>query len=353
MDFDFDFDWDLDDWDIDIDILLMLQHFRNGGGGIFADFLSRMTYLAESKTVLVIMAIIYWGVSKRFGSFLLMGWNANRLVNGFLKITVCAYRPWIRDTRIVPFGHATRTATGYSFPSGHSTNAASLYGGGALWKDFPRTLRLLFGVVVVLVPISRLYLGVHTPQDVLCGIGIGLSVMYLTSKMMRKLENVSARDWIVAALGIALAAALGAYAAGKPYPADYRDGKLLVDGMKMAIDTFKCVGWVSGFSIGWLLERRFVGFSTDVPGVRKATRVMAGMLGYYALSLILVPLIRQYFAGAAATVASCFLQMFYIVFLFPLVFKCFEGRKKQTAEAIPARRDIDPAPAGRKPAPEK
>ena len=140
---------------MDIDILLRLQAFRNGAGGVLADFLSEMTYLGESGTVLVIMAIIYWGISKRFGTFLLMGWSANRLVNGFLKITVCAYRPWIRDARILPFGDATVTATGYSFPSGHTTNTASVYGGGMLWKRFPKGLRLMLGLMVVLVGFSR------------------------------------------------------------------------------------------------------------------------------------------------------------------------------------------------------
>ena len=236
---------------MDMEILLHLQQFRNGTGAIFADFLSKMTYLADSKTALLIMAVIYWGISRKFGTFLLMGWNANRLVNGFLKITVCAYRPWIRDPRIVPFGKSIGTATGYSFPSGHSTNAASLYGGGMMWKKFPGILRVLFGFLVVLVPFSRLYLGVHMPQDVLFGTGIGLLVMWLTLKMTELLENHPEKDWIVPVIGITLALALGVYAASKPYPADYdANGILLADGAEMAYDTFKCVGWVSAYLTG-------------------------------------------------------------------------------------------------------
>ena len=313
---------------MDIDILLLLQEFRNGIGGVFADFLSKMTHLADSKTALVIMAVIYWGISKKFGTFLLMGWNANRLVNGFLKITVCAYRPWIRDARIVPFGNSVKTATGYSFPSGHSTNAASIYGGGMLWKDFPGILRILMAVIVILVPFSRLYLGVHTPQDVLCGTAFSLLTMWLILKLMRGLENHPEKDWIVLGIGILLSIALGAYAGFKPYPADCNaKGELLVNGMKMARDTFKCVGWVSGFLIAWILERRLIGFSTDIPGVVKATRIVAGLLGHYAVSLILVPLVKGWLAGTPGTVASCFIQMFYIVFLFPLIFNSLEKRQ--------------------------
>ena len=325
------FDWD--DWDFDIDILLMLQDFRNGIGDVFAGFLTKMTYLAELQPVLVIMAVIYWGCSKRFGSFLLLGWNANRLVNGFLKITVCAYRPWIRDARILPYGHSIETATGYSFPSGHSTNAASIYGGGMLWKDFPGILRILLAVIVILVPFSRLYLGVHTPQDVLCGTAFSLLTMWLILKLMRRLENHPGKDWVVAGIGIILSIALAAYAGFKPYPADYdAKGKLLVDGMKMARDTFKCVGWVSGFLVAWILERRLVSFSTDIPGVVKATRIVAGMLGYHILNLILIPLLKKCLGPGAFAVAASFLQMFYIVFFFPLIFSVFEKWQKRRSK---------------------
>ncbi|MBE6373391.1 MAG: phosphatase PAP2 family protein [Lentisphaerae bacterium] len=334
MGFDWD-DWDFDwnDWDFDIDILLGLQQFRNGIGEVFADFLAQMTWLAESKTVLVIMAVIYWGCSKRFGSFLLLGWNANRLVNGFLKITVCAYRPWIRDARIVPYGHSIRTATGYSFPSGHSTNAASVYGGGMLWKSFPGILRILMAVIVILVPFSRLYLGVHTPQDVLCGTAFSLLTMWLVLKLLRWLETHPGKDWIVPGIGIILSIALAAYAGFKPYPADYdAKGKLLVNGMTMARDTFKCVGWCSGFLIAWILERRLVGFSTDIPGVVKATRIAAGMLGYYILNLIFIPLLRNGLGPGTFAVAASFLQMFYIVFFFPFIFSVFEKWQKRRIE---------------------
>ena len=117
---------------MDIEILLALQQFRNGVGEILSDFLLKMTFMGELNTVLVIMAIVYWAVNKELGTYLLMGWSGNRLVNGVLKVTVCAYRPWIRSADIVPYGNSMETATGYSFPSGHTMNAATVYGGVAV-----------------------------------------------------------------------------------------------------------------------------------------------------------------------------------------------------------------------------
>lgn len=46
---------------------------------------------------------------------------------------------------------------------------------------------------------------------------------------------------------------------------------------------------------------------------------MNGLLGYYAVSLIVVPFVKGLLPGAAGTVVSCFVQIFYVVFLFPLV----------------------------------
>ena len=303
---------------MDIDILLALQEFRNGAGAFLADFFSKMTFLGELHTVIVIMAAVYWCVNKDFGAYLLMGWSGNRLVNGVLKVTACAYRPWIRDARIVPYGNAITTATGYSFPSGHTMNAATVYGGITVRKDMPGGLRIIAGLIVVLVAFSRIFLGVHTPQDILVGAIAGMLIMWLTARLMNWIRSHPDKDWIIVCVGIALSVGVALYAGLKPYPEDYgTDGKLLVDGAKMANDTFKSVGWCAAFLVGWVLERRFVRFSTDVPVITKMQRLVTGLLSYYAVSLILVPLLKSWIPGAAGTIISCFMQMFFISFLFP------------------------------------
>ena len=310
---------------MDINILLALQDFRNGAGAFLAGFFSKMTWLGELNTALIIMALLYWCVSKDFGAYLLMGWSGNRLVNGMLKVTVCAYRPWIRDARVVPYGDSITTATGYSFPSGHTMNAATVYGGGAVRKDLPRVLRIVLGLLVLLVAFSRNYLGVHTPQDVLVGAAAGILVMWLTVKLMEWVKIHPEKDLLVVCIGVGLAIAVAIYAAVKPYPVD-KDaaGKVLVEGAKMANDTFKGVGWCAAFLTGWILERRFVQFSTDIPMVKRFTRLAVGLLSYYAVSLIFVPAVKNWISGAPGTFVSCYLQMLYVAFIFPWILKRFE-----------------------------
>ena len=323
---------------MDIRYLLLLQEFRNGPGAILAAFFAKMTFLGELTTALFIMAAIYWCIDKELGTYLLMGFSGNRLVNGVLKVTVCAYRPWIRDPAIVPHGDAITTATGYSFPSGHTMNAATVFGGGAVRKDFPARLRVMLGLMVVLVAFSRNFLGVHTPQDVLVGMIAGTLVMYLTYRLMTWLGDHPEKSTLVCVIGLVLAAAVALYAGLKSYPQDYDSaGKLIVDGAKMANDTFKGVGWCSAFLVGWILERRFVRFSTDIPLTAKLTRLTYGLVSYYAVSLILVPLIKDWIGGPVGTLVSCFLQMFYISFCFPLVIKYLEKQEvhQEAPESLP------------------
>lgn len=157
----------------------------------------KMTFFGEINVVLILMAVIYWSVSKEFGTYLLMGWSGSRIVNGFLKVTACVYRPWIRDPRILPYGGSMTTATGYSFPSGHSMNASSLYGGGAVRKELPRALRCVLGIILALVAFSRIYLGVHAPQDILAGTAAGLFVMWLTFRLTLRLKSHPEKDLVV------------------------------------------------------------------------------------------------------------------------------------------------------------
>jgi len=324
---------------MDMSILLGLQDFRNGSGGFLAEFMKKMTFLGELNTTLVLLAILYWCIHKELGTFLMMGWCGNRLVNGALKVTACAYRPWIRDARIVPYGDSMTTATGYSFPSGHSMNAGSLFGGTAVRPGTTWGPRVLLFIVVALVGFSRMFLGVHTPQDVLVGIAASVLVMWLTAKLMKWIAKHPEKDWIVVVVGLGLSALLAVYAAVKPYPADYdANGQLIVDGAKMANDTFKAVGWTVGFLIGWILERRYVGFSTDVSLMKKLPRAVAGLLGFYAVSLILMPWIKQWIPGPAGTTVSCLVQMLYISFGFPWCIKHIEkeGRFSKKSKILPS-----------------
>ena len=97
-----------------------------------------------------------------------------------------------------PTFHRLIEEAGYSFPSGHSMGAFAMYGILAylLWRHVPsawgRTLMIAIGLALTLcIGISRIYLGVHYPSDVIggyliSGAWIGLSIEVFERTVRRK-----------------------------------------------------------------------------------------------------------------------------------------------------------------------
>jgi undecaprenyl-diphosphatase len=106
---------------------------------------------------------------------------------GFLKAIVKAPRPFQVIESIE--GKRVQTATGYSFPSGHTTGAASFYSSvAATYKK--RALSILCALLILLVGLSRMYLGVHWPLDVFGGLALGITGTALLLPLFSRLyEN--------------------------------------------------------------------------------------------------------------------------------------------------------------------
>ena len=168
---------------MDIEYLLLLQKFREATNGILTPFLENLSLFAVAW-LFVIPTFIYWCTDKKAGLYTLFSYYAAIAANAAVKLTACVYRPWIRDARIVPAGDAIATATGYSFPSGHTSTAVPIYGGLAV--TFGKKHREISAVCVILALLtmfSRNYLGVHTPQDVLVGCAIGCLSLFICAKI--------------------------------------------------------------------------------------------------------------------------------------------------------------------------
>lgn len=319
---------------MDINYLLLLQSFREATGGILNPFFEAVTKLGETSIVMLFIGIIYWGFDKRKGIFLMFSLYTNRIVNGFLKITACVYRPWIRDARIAPVPEAQADATGYSFPSGHTANAVSVWGGCALAdkqsRKIPKWLRIVLVIFVLLIGFSRNYLGVHTPQDVIVAMLVGAAVLFFMAKLMQVLDRRPDLDIWVALGGTLLCVLLIVYAMLKSYPADYAaDGSVIVEGSKMAVDSFKNAGMGIGFFLGWLIERRFVKFSTDGNRGEQAFRLLFCIFTYCLLDEFsgeaAKALINVGFAEGLAKALMQFICVFYFVAGGPAIVKLLTG----------------------------
>lgn len=308
---------------MDIDYLLWLQTIRQALGTYADLFFNVISFIGIAAVAVAVY--VYWCRDKQKGKFLMASFVIGSSLNSTLKDTICAYRPWKRDARIVPSSMALSTAGGYSCPSGHTITAATVFGGIA-WKDHQNKKRM-WGMIILtlLIGFSRNYLGVHTPQDVLIALAEGVLVLFLVAKLFAWYPKKQRNDTVLLLIGLAIAAVLIAYTLLKSYPMTYEDGALLVDPVDMQADAMKTYGMLVGGTIGWYLEKKYVAFATENMSGRKQTiRLIAGALVtgilYFGISFIAKKTVdirlAKFLSACFATIGALYLA--------PLLFKKIE-----------------------------
>ena len=309
---------------MDITYLLFLQNFRNSIHDAWTPFLEGLSLFAVTYLVLL-PAFIYWCVNKRKGLFTLAALNLCIAINAIIKLTACVYRPWIKDPRILPAGDAINTATGYSFPSGHTTTATPIYGGLAIgFWDNKKTkwLSVLCVLAILATGFSRNYLGVHTPQDVLVGLLLGIFSLWFVWKVFAYVDKHPEQENKLLLGGVIFAILAIVYITYKPYHTDYVNGKLLVDPQRMMNDGYKDIGAFLAFCIARYVEKRWVKF--QAPGFT-VKGVILSVIGF----LPLIWMIKSLFAPMIdclgphwGRLAAQGCIVFYIVAFYPFILKC-------------------------------
>lgn len=294
---------------MDIDILIWLGEHRTG---FLTAVMSAITYLGSEVLIIGIACLTYWCLNKRAGNRMLLTLFVGILTNQILKITCCVRRPWVRDARVVPVGSAVAGATGYSFPSGHTANSMCGYGSLTREKTLKR-FRWLFWVLPVLIGFSRLYVGVHTIQDVLVSLVLGVATVLLMDRLSERLERTSGMDVWVAVTGIALSIGLALYARFKPYP----DGETV----DYSIDALKLAGGAVGVFAGWLVERHCIRFHTPDTTVKKLIRFLGGMVVLLAIMKGLKPLLNAALGLSVGSFVRYLLVGLFATMGWPLIFK--------------------------------
>ena len=317
---------------MDFEYLLFLQNLRAEAPNFINSLLLFISEFAAGSLPVVIIVVFYWCIDKRTGQRMGLCFAGATMVTQLIKNIACVYRPWKQDARLQIAPEAAATATGYSFPSGHATLAASFYGNLAAYlKKYSKWWILPCVLLTLLTAFARNWLGAHTPQDVLVGMMIALVVLLLSKYLLDWADGGKNRDWLLATIGVILSAAMLIYTSVKPYPMDVLpDGTLLVDPWDMVTDCYKAAGAMMGFCLGWVLERHFVGF--DAKGAGKA-RMIRGVVG---VALLLA--VRKGMKAAGNLLldahwlgfAEMFGLMLFAIVLYPALFQWAERRKSKS-----------------------
>ena len=248
-------------------ILYWLESIRMPG---LNEFMLAITTLGEETAFLVLALIFFWCVDKRRGYFLMAVGFAGTMINQFLKLWFRIPRPWVLDENFTILEAAREAATGYSFPSGHTTSAVGTFGSVAASSERRRT-RIIAITLAVLVGISRMYVGVHTPQDVLVG-ALTAIVMILLCRKVTLYDHPVGMKVLVAAL-IAMGVGLLAFVSLYPFPAD-TDPHNLESGLKNA---YTMIGCMSGVAIVYVVDRKYLQFETKAVWWAQILKAVLGL----------------------------------------------------------------------------
>lgn len=270
-----------------------------------------------SETVFLVAALIfYWCVDKRKACYLMSVGFIGTIANQFLKITCRIPRPWDR-WGISYVESAREGATGYSFPSGHSQTAVGTFGVIAM-ETRHRWLRAVSIALMILVPFSRMYLGVHTLSDVLVGSLSALALLFLLRPVI-----YSEKKWAFPALlgfMIACGVAFVAYMELAEFPSDVQ-----VENLEHARkNAYTLLGAMLGFLVAYIADVKKIHFSVKAVWWVQILKVAFGLGLAVALRAVLKAPLNALFGGHnAADGLRYFIMVLFAAMIWPMTFRWF------------------------------
>ena len=257
----FYFDWE-------VAFMEWLQAHLGNGWGLW--LISNLSAFGEQLLMVVIMGFLYWGLNKEFGKYVGVNVLVANVWNPLIKNIALRLRPYFVSDKITLLRLIDAdadmmdiAAQGYSFPSGHSSSAVSVYGSLAVHEKKNRLLWVLAFVLPLLVGFSRVAVGAHFPTDVLCGWLLGVVVVVLVPWLRKTVKN----RW--AFYGILLLTAVPGFF------------------YCTSSDYYTSFGMLLGFFLAEPFEEKFVRFENTRNIFRCVLRVIGGGAIYFGLNMIL------------------------------------------------------------------
>ncbi|MDH7486285.1 MAG: phosphatase PAP2 family protein [Anaerolineae bacterium] len=226
-------------------------------------FFAVCSFLGDEEFFLLLLPLVYWCFSKRAGRGLAYALLLSAYVNSLLKHIFLIPRPADPRIRVLrPVDPPTP-----SFPSGHAQDGVAVW--GFLANRVRRAVGWLAAILIMfLIGFSRVWVGVHYPQDILSGWLLGILFLGLFLWLLPQAEGWLARQ--PPALKLALAIVLP-IAGLLLHGADLR-------GLYPAPDAATTMGAILGMSVGFLFEPRGVRFRVAGPWWKRLLRLVVGLL---------------------------------------------------------------------------
>lgn len=282
-----------------------------GSEGVVFWLLSNLSAFGEQLLLVVIMGFLYWGLNKEFGKYVGVNVLMVNVWNPLIKNIVMRLRPYfvpgynVKLLRLIDEGADPMNvaAQGFSFPSGHSSSAATVYSSLAAHEKKRKLLWIIAFVLPFLVGFSRVFVGAHFPTDVLCGWALGAVTVILVPWLRKTIKN----RWVFYAVLLLTALPGFFYCTSNDY--------------------YTSFGMLLGFIIAEPFEEKYVNFKNTSNIFRCILRTLGGGLIYFGLNEILkMPFPKELLdAGNLAAHLIRSLRyaavIFVVIGVYPMIFK--------------------------------
>jgi len=285
----------------EIEFLKSLQTVANPVLNVFFEL---VTMLAEDLFLIAVITFIAWNVDKNAGKKIVYTLFVSISLNGGIKDLIKRTRPF--DIAPELASERIETATGYSFPSGHSQSFSTTVFAIAQWLK-KRWFYIFAAVSVLFVGFSRLYLRVHFPTDVIAGLILGIGISFLCSWIHDKVKNHSILYFVTFLI-------MSLFLFGEPTK-----------------NYLEALGLFGGFVLANPIEEAFIKFDskshTKLEGIVRWLIGLGVVLGVKTLGRVIF---------GRETVFSHFIVYFFVSFvaiavyplIFPLINKLFKKNSK-------------------------
>ena len=261
-------------------LLYWFEKIRNP----FLDFIfSAITYLGDEIALMLIAIVLFWCVNKRSGYYMLVSGFFGIIVNQVLKLACKIPRPEKIDPNFTIVESAREAAEGYSFPSGHTQNAVTVF--GSIFLLARKTwVKIVAVVIATLVGVSRMYLGVHTLWDVVAAAGCAIIILLVLEELFKDDEIFAkAMPYISAALVLG---SIGFFLYAYVFTPDSTDPNVL----SAKSNSLTLLGCSAGLLLVYPLDRYVIKFDTKSSWYGNVIKVVGGFVIVMLLRSLKAPL---------------------------------------------------------------
>ena len=294
-------------------VLYWFESIRNP---VLDKFMLLITHLGEETAFLALAIFVFWCVDKWKGYYILSTGFVGTIINQFLKMTFRIDRPFELHKDFHAVDGALEEATGFSFPSGHTQSSIGTFG------SIARSVKnkVISGacvIVAILVPVSRMYLGVHTPQDVIVSAVISVSLIFILYPFT--MGKYRKHFPVVICIMLLLAIAYMVFVVTYSFPADVNADRL-ASGVESAFTLF---GSLCGLIVVYIVDKKWLDFPVKAVWWAQIIKLVAGLALVLAVKSGMKGILNAMLGDYVGRAVRYFLVVVVAGVIWPMTFKWF------------------------------